>query len=114
MLRLDVISVQPAMFRGFLEESIVARAVAKGLCEVNIVNLRDFAHDVHRKVDDKPYGGGPGMLMMCGPWFEAVEARAGAKPYPAGTRVVMTSPAGRRFDQRMAEELSADVLRDEK
>ena len=108
MLRLDVISVQPAMFRGFLEESIVARAVAKGLCEVNIVNLRDFAHDVHRKVDDKPYGGGPGMLMMCGPWFEAVEARAGAKPYPAGTRVVMTSPAGRRFDQRMAEELSAE------
>ena len=108
MLRLDVISVQPAMFRGFLEESIVARAVAKGLCEVNIVNLRDFAHDVHRKVDDKPYGGGPGMLMMCGPWFEADEARAGAKPYPAGTRVVMTSPAGRRFDQRMAEELSGE------
>ena len=108
MLRLDVISVQPAMFRGFLEESIVARAVAKGLCEVNIVNLRDFAHDVHRKVDDKPYGGGPGMLMMCGPWFEAVEARAGARPYPAGTRVVMTSPAGRRFDQRMAEELSGE------
>ncbi len=106
MLTIDIISVQPRMFRGFLEESIVARAVKKGACVVNIIDLRDFAHDVHRKVDDKPYGGGPGMLMMCGPWFEAVESRLAPGERP---RVVMTTPAGRRFDQRAAEELSRET-----
>ena len=77
MLKIDVISVQPKMFEGFLTESIVARAVKKGACEVNIVDLRDFGEGRWRKVDDKPYGGGPGMLMKCGPWFEAVESRVG-------------------------------------
>jgi len=104
MLKIDIISVQPRMFEGFLRESICARAVRKGACEINILDLRDFAHDKRRTVDDKPYGGGPGMLMMCGPWFEAVESRV---PQSApGTRVVMTSPSGRRFTQRTAEELS--------
>ena len=104
MLKIDIISVQPQMFRGFLEESIVARAVKKGACEIRIINLRDFTHDRHRKVDDKPYGGGPGMLMMCGPWFEAVESCRGAvKP-----RVLMTSPTGRRFTQSYARELAQE------
>lgn len=103
-MTIDIISVQPQMFRGFLEESMVARAVRKGACEIRIRDLRDFTHDRWRKVDDKPYGGGPGMLMMCGPWFEAVEACVAEQ----GARVVMTSPAGRRFDQRMAEELSKE------
>lgn len=92
------------MFRGFLEESIVARAVKKGACRINIINLRDFAEGLYRKVDDKIYGGGPGMLMMCPPWFKAVESRLGRSDAPA--RVIMTSPAGRRFDQSSAEELS--------
>ncbi len=104
MLTIDIISVQPAMFRGFLEESIVARAVKKGACRINIINLRDFAEGLYRKVDDKIYGGGPGMLMMCPPWFKAVESRLGRSDAPA--RVIMTSPAGRRFDQSSAEELS--------
>ena len=108
MLRIDIISVQPGMFRGFLEQSIVARAVKKGACEVNVVDLRDFAHDRWRKVDDKPYGGGPGMLMMCAPWFEAVESRLADVPEGVRARVVMTSPAGRRFDQRLAEEFSRE------
>lgn len=107
MLQIDIISVQPRMFAGFLNESIVARAVRKGACAINLVDLRDFAHDKHRKVDDKPYGGGPGMLMMCGPWFEAVEKCRGAAPDSA-SRVIMTSPAGRRFDQRVAEELAQE------
>ena len=106
-MTIDVISVQPRMFRGFLEESMVARAVKKGACEIRIRDLRDYAHDRWRKVDDKPYGGGPGMLMMCGPWFEAVETCLGDSP-AEGRRVVLTSPAGRRFDQRMAEELSRE------
>ncbi len=107
MLQIDIISVQPGMFRGFLEQSIVARAVKKGACEIRLHDLRDFTHDKWRKVDDKPYGGGPGMLMMCAPWFEAVEhclSGAGGEK----RRVIMTSPAGRTFDQRLAEELSGE------
>ena len=107
MLQIDIISVQPGMFRGFLEQSIVARAVKKGACEIRLHDLRDFTHDKWRTVDDKPYGGGPGMLMMCAPWFEAVEhclSGAGGEK----RRVIMTSPAGRTFDQRLAEELSGE------
>lgn len=105
------------MFDGFLTESIVARAVKKGACEIDVVDLREFGEGRWRKVDDKPYGGGPGMLMKCGPWFAAVESCVGelagaplrgvrTGSYESGTRVVMTSPAGRRFSQRDAEELS--------
>ena len=106
MLKIDVISVQPKMFEGFLTESIVARAVKKGACEMNIVDLREFGEGRWRKVDDSPYGGGPGMLMKCGPWFAAVESRVGEGVRAPGTRVVMTSPAGRKFTQRDAESLA--------
>ena len=98
MLKIDVISVQPKMFEGFLTESIVARAVKKGACEINIVDLREFGEGRWKKVDDKPYGGGPGMLMKCGPWFAAVES-----VLTPGARVIMTSPAGKKFTQRDAE-----------
>jgi len=109
------------MFEGFLRESIVARAVKKGVCEINIVDLREFGEGRWRKVDDKPYGGGPGMLMKCGPWFAAVECCLGQRSEVKGqtaedsavqpstfnlqpsTRVVMTSPAGKTFSQRDAE-----------
>ena len=107
MLEIDIISVQPGMFRGFLEQSMVARAVKKGVCRINVIDLRDYAHDRRRTVDDRPYGGGPGMLMKCEPWFEAVESRVGTvRPLPPDVRVVMTAPSGRRFDQRLAEELA--------
>lgn len=95
------------MFAGFLEESIVARAVKKGVCEINIVDLRDYAKGSYRKVDDKVYGGGPGMLMMCGPWFAAVEDRIARRQCPAEERrIIMTSPAGDRFAQSTAREFS--------
>ena len=105
MLKIDIISVQPRMFEGFLTESIVARAVKKGACEINIVDLREFGEGCWRKVDDKPYGGGPGMLMKCGPWFAAVEKCLGGSESPGGSgvRVIMTSPAGKAFTQRDAE-----------
>ena len=118
-MRIDVISVQPKMFEGFLRESIVARAVKKGACENNIVDLREFGEGRWKKVDDKPYGGGPGMLMKCGPWFAAVEKVLGSrfqvsevgvadlKPETCNlkpsTRIIMTSPAGKTFTQRDAE-----------
>ena len=117
MLKISVISVQPKMFEGFLTESIVARAVKKGACEIDIVDLREFGEGRWRRVDEKPYGGGPGMLMMCGPWFSAVESVLGRSgpdaktPSGTSTRIIMTSPAGRKFTQRDAEELSrADRL----
>ena len=121
MPTIDIISVQPAMFRGFLEESIVARAVKKGLCRVNIVDLREFGRGRWRKVDDKPYGGGPGMLMACEPWFAAIESRLTPEelqnlphpqpskpPQPSNPRIIMTSPSGRKFSQRDAEELAGE------
>ena len=114
MLKISVISVQPKMFEGFLTESIVARAVKKGACEINLVDLRDFGEGRWKKVDDKPYGGGPGMLMKCGPWFAAVESCLKSQvssPEPGGgletgdgrPRIIMTSPTGKRFTQRDAE-----------
>jgi tRNA (guanine37-N1)-methyltransferase len=112
MLDIDIISVQPDMFRGFLEQSIVARAVQKGACRVTIHNLRDCGLGRWRKVDDKPYGGGPGMLMMCEPWFDAVERCLGTcgegAPRAPGRRVIMTSPGGRVFNQRLAEEFAGE------
>ena len=106
MLKIDIISVQPKMFEGFLRESIVARAVKKGACEINIVDLREFGEGRWRKVDDKPYGGGPGMLMCCKPWFTAVEKCLGESLEglgSSGVRVIMTSPAGKKFTQKDAE-----------
>ena len=112
MIRIDIISVQPKMFEGFLTESIVARAVKKGACEINIVDLREFGEGRWRKVDDKPYGGGPGMLMKCGPWFKAVEScrrsevkgqRPDSGESQPQVRIIMTSPAGKIFTQRDAE-----------
>jgi len=107
MLRIDLISVQPKMFEGFLRESIVARAVKKGACEIRIVDLREFGEGRWHKVDDKPYGGGPGMLMKCGPWFAAVESCLRDRGSEGAARVIMTSPKGRRFGQRDAEGFAA-------
>jgi len=95
------------MFEGFLRESIVARAVKKGACEIGIVDLKQFGLGKWRKVDDKPYGGGPGMLMRCEPWFDAIESlQLGETGGETGVRVIMTSPAGKTFTQRDAEVLS--------
>jgi len=108
-MKIDIISVQPRMFSGFLTESIVARAVKKGACELSIVDLRTFGEGRWKKVDDKPYGGGPGMLMTCGPWFSAVESVTALAQRPiSDARIIMTSPAGKTFGQRDAEELAKE------
>ena len=108
MLRIDVISVQPKMLEGFLRESILARAVKKGACEINIVDLKEFGLGRWKKTDDSPYGGGPGMLMRCEPWFAAVESCLPSDPSAPRPRVIMTSPAGKTFTQRDAEALSSE------
>ena len=90
------------MFAGPLDESIVKRARTKGLLDLRIHNLRDYTHDRHKTVDDRPFGGGPGMVLKCEPIFEAVENLAGET-----TKVILLSPAGRKFDQKIARELAA-------
>ncbi len=89
------------MFVGPFDESIVKRATESGLLELQLVDLREFATDRHRTVDDTPYGGGPGMVMKPGPLFAAVESLR-----QADTRVILLTPQGRLFSQGVASELS--------
>lgn len=103
---IDVLSLFPSMFTGPFGESILKLAQEKGLVDIRVTDIRDFTGDKHRSVDDKPYGGGPGMLMMCGPVFGAVEA---IKPVQdARPRLLLLTPQGRRFDHRLARELALE------
>jgi len=100
-MKIDVLTLFPAMFAGPLDESIIKRAREAGRLDLAIHNLRDYAHDRHKTVDDRPFGGGPGMLLKPEPIFEAVESLA-----HQGTRVILLSPAGRPFNQAIARELA--------
>ena len=104
-MRIDILTLFPEMFAGVLGTSIPKRAAEKGLVEYKLTNFRDFATDAHMSVDDKPFGGGPGMVMMCQTVFDAVEAAEKQDPRPA-TRILLT-PQGQRFDQRLAEDLAS-------
>ena len=79
-MRFDLISVMPDMFRALTEQGVCARALKRGLAELVVWNPRDFTADVHRTVDDRPYGGGPGMVMMAEPLEAAIEAAKAAAP----------------------------------
>jgi tRNA (guanine37-N1)-methyltransferase len=103
-LRIDILTLFPEMFGPVLGTSIPKRAAEKGLVEYHLKNFRDFAVDAHQSVDDKPFGGGPGMVLMCQTLFDAVESVEKQDARPA-TRILLT-PQGRRFDQATAEELS--------
>lgn len=103
-LRIDILTLFPEMFTDVLGTSIPKRAAEKGLVEYHFTNIRDFATDAHKSVDDKPFGGGPGMVMMCQTVFDAVAHAERQDPRPA-TRILLT-PQGRLFDQRMAEEFA--------
>jgi tRNA (guanine37-N1)-methyltransferase len=100
-MKIDVLTLFPAMFAGPLDESIIKRAREAGRLDLAIHNLRDYAHDRHKTVDDRPFGGGPGMLLKPEPIFEAVESLA-----HEGTRVILLSPAGRPFNQAIAGDLA--------
>ena len=100
-MKIDVLTLFPAMFAGPLDESIVKRARQAGLLDLQLHQLRDWTHDRHKTVDDRPFGGGPGMLLKPEPTFEAVESLAREQ-----TRVVLLSPSGRKFDQSIARELA--------
>ena len=100
-MKIDVLTIYPGMFPGPLDESIVKRARESGKLQLGFSDLRDYTHDRHRTVDDRPFGGGPGMLMKPEPLFEAVDNLRGKK-----TRVILTSPVGRPFRQEIAKQMS--------
>jgi tRNA (guanine37-N1)-methyltransferase len=97
-VRIDIITIFPEYF-GPLRVSLLGKAAERGIVEFEVHDLRTWAHDTHRTVDDTPFGGGPGMVMTPGPWGEALDAVAGASP---GTRLVVPTPAGIPFRQEMA------------
>ncbi|MGA3066318.1 MAG: tRNA (guanosine(37)-N1)-methyltransferase TrmD [Tepidisphaeraceae bacterium] len=103
-MRIDILTLFPEMFAAVLGTSIPKRAAEKGLVRYHLTNIRDFATDKHKSVDDKPYGGGPGMVMLCQTMFDAVEAVERRDAIKA-KRILLT-PQGKRFDQSVAEELA--------
>ena len=103
-LHFEVVTLFPEMIRGALEAGVTGRAVSRGLVSVGVVNPRDYATDAHRTVDDRPYGGGPGMVMKVEPLRSAI--RAARARAPAGSTTVYLSAQGRLFDQPRAMELS--------
>lgn len=105
MLQIDVVTIFPRMFAAPLDEGIVARAQGRGLTRIGVHDLREHASDKHRHVDDKAFGGGPGMVMKVEPFAHALR---GLLPEGRGPRtaVVLLSPRGQRFDQRCAEEFA--------
>ena len=114
MLRFDVITIFPDFFRGAFDYGIIRRAKVAGLVDVRTHDLREWTVDKHRMVDDRPFGGGDGMVLKVEPIFAAVEDLTGAaerERYPKGTRVILLSPQGRVFTQAVAGELAqAEVV----
>ncbi len=103
-MRIDVLTLFPEMFPPVLGASIAGRAQAAGLVEFNLVNIRDYTENKHSKVDDRPFGGGPGMVMMCQPVWDAVLAAEALDPRPA-TRILLT-PQGRTLTQAIVADLA--------
>ena len=101
-MRIDVLTIFPGIFEGPLREGLLGKAIASGLVDVSVHDLRDFTDDPHRQVDDTSFGGGPGMVLMAEPVFRASESLGDGE-----RRTVVLSPAGRRLDQALVKELAA-------
>ena len=110
-MRIDILTIFPKMFAPILNTSIIKRAQAKGKVDIFIHNLRDFSQDKHRKVDDRPFGGGPGMVMRPEPIFNAVgyikkEARGKKQEVGGKIKVILLSPQGKKLNQKIAKRLA--------
>ena len=99
-MKIDILTLFPSMFDGFLENSIIKRAIEKKLVEINIINFRDYSLDPHKKVDDTPFGGGAGMVLMVQPIYDAVMDLKGED-----TKVILLTPDGVTYNQKYAYEL---------
>ena len=100
---IDIVTLFPGMFDGFLNESIIKRAIADNLVTVNIINLRDFTLDKHKHVDDTPYGGGAGMVLKCQPMFDCLKSLKSID-----TKTILMTPQGKTFSQNISLELSKE------
>ena len=105
-MRFDVVTLFPDMFQGYLGQSLLRKAIDAGLVDVQLHNLRDWAQGKHRQVDDRPFGGGPGMVLMVEPVVECVEAVQAMEPRQPG-QVILLTPQGEPLNQRVVEELAA-------
>lgn len=105
-IRFDVLTLFPGLFEGFLSESILKRAIGRGLVQVQRWDIRDWAEGKHKQVDDRPFGGGPGMVLMAPPVVAAVEA-VRAMATPPG-RLIALTPGGRRLEQGWVAELARE------
>ena len=97
-MKIDILTLFPNMFSNVLEESIIKRAIEKGLVEINLINFRDYTPLKNGQVDDTPYGGGSGMVLRCEPIFEAIEELKTAE-----SRVILLTPDGKTYNQKIAE-----------
>lgn len=100
-MKIDILTLFPSMFTGFINESIIKRAINNNLVEINIHNIRDYSPFKNKQVDDYPFGGGPGMVLMCEPIFKGVEDLK-----KENTKVIMLTPSGEVFNQKVATKLS--------
>ena len=103
-MRFDVLTLFPELFHSYLQQSLLKLAIEKQLVDVRLWNIRDWATDRHKSVDDTPYGGGPGMLMACPPVYASVEAVQADGEQPG--QLLMLTPQGRRLDQALVRELA--------
>jgi tRNA (guanine37-N1)-methyltransferase len=103
-MRFDVLSLFPEIFEGYLTQSILKLAIERKLVEINLWNIRDWAQGKHKSVDDRPYGGGPGMVIMCEPVYAAIEAIQNQGDAPG--QLVMLTPAGERLTQPVVQRLA--------
>lgn len=108
-MKVDVLTIFPEFFTQVFDFGIIRRAKLAGIVEIDVVDIREFAQDKHKMVDDRPFGGGDGMVLKAEPIFEAIESLLGTcerEQYPEGTRVVMLSPQGRPLKQTVAKEFA--------
>src|SRR6476646_10293000 len=103
-MRIDVLTLFPEILSGYLGQSVLKRAIVAGLVGVHVHNIRDWAQIKHRQVDDRPFGGGPGMVLRPEPVVESVEAVQEQASEPG--HLVLLTPVGRKLDQRCVEELA--------
>jgi len=103
-MRFDVLTLFPEIFQGYFTQSLLNLAIERGLVEINVWNIRDWAKGKHASVDDRPFGGGPGMVLMPGPALDAIEAVQGKAEAPG--QVIMLTPAGERLTQSLVKELA--------
>jgi tRNA (guanine37-N1)-methyltransferase len=107
VIRFDVLTLFPGIFHSYLQHSLLEDAIQKGLVEVHLWNIRDWSQDKHHKVDDRPFGGGPGMVLMAPPVIECVEAVQVQAPAPG--RVLLLTPSGERLTQPLVRRLAQEA-----